>query len=415
MTTSPFHLYLDACQDVLIQRLSDNAPSRIQLVTGPRQVGKTTMLGRIAASFGARAVYGAADSPAASNAGYWDSLWAEAERVAAAQGPAVLLLDEIHMFENWATRLKGSWDRVVRLNLPVHVVASGSSALRLGHGAKESLAGRFERLTVAHWPAHMLASHLGVPLEHAAQTAVTRGTYPGAIPLRDDFARWQAYVRDAIAEPAIGKDIAAMELVRRPALLRQLFALCANMPAQIVALRKLQGEMQDPGVLPTLSHYLTLLEEAYLVAPLEKFSRVAIRRRAAPPKLLVLNNALLGAMDPRGVPDAATDPARFGAWVANACLAHAWNAGQRVTYWRAEPVEVDGVFEGSWGNWAVEIKTGGFETTSLRGLTTFCQRYPEFQPLVIRGEKGAEIADRAGIRSMTWMEFLMTGIVGAGG
>ena len=76
--------------------------------------------------------------------------------------------------------------------------------------------------------------------------------------------------------------------------------------------------------------------------------------------------------------------------------------------WRAQ-VDAQG-----WGNWAVEIKTGEFETTSLRGLATFCRRYPEFQPLVIRGEKGAEIADRAGIRSMSWREFLMTGIVGAG-
>jgi hypothetical protein len=27
------------------------------------------------------------------------------------------------------------------------------------------------------------------------------------------------------------------------------------------------------------------------------------------------------------------DPARFGAWVENTCLAYAWNAGQRITYW----------------------------------------------------------------------------------
>ncbi|MGQ0503696.1 MAG: hypothetical protein ACT4TC_00075, partial [Myxococcaceae bacterium] len=41
-------------------------------------------------------------------------------------------------------------------------------------------------------------------------------------------------------------------------------------------------------------------------------------------------------------------------------MAHAWNDGQKVSYWREEPLEVDSVLEGSWGSWAVEIKTGSF-------------------------------------------------------
>jgi predicted AAA+ superfamily ATPase len=34
----------DRCRDVLLDRLSEDAPARIQLLTGPRQVGKTTLL-----------------------------------------------------------------------------------------------------------------------------------------------------------------------------------------------------------------------------------------------------------------------------------------------------------------------------------------------------------------------------------
>jgi predicted AAA+ superfamily ATPase len=120
--------------------------------------------------------------------------------------------------------------------------------------------------------------------------------------------------------------------------LRQVFGVCASSPAQIVSLQKIQGQLQDRGALETIAHYLSLLEEAFLVAPLAKHSPRLARRRAAPPKLVTLDNALCAVVDPRGIPDPSTDPTRFGAWVENACLAHAWNAGQRVTYWREEPL-----------------------------------------------------------------------------
>jgi len=40
------------CRDLLLKRLREPAPGRIQLLTGPRQVGKTTLLLEIAAQFG---------------------------------------------------------------------------------------------------------------------------------------------------------------------------------------------------------------------------------------------------------------------------------------------------------------------------------------------------------------------------
>ena len=44
------------CREVLLDRLKEAAPGRIQLLTGPRQVGKTTLLLEIAAQFADRAV-----------------------------------------------------------------------------------------------------------------------------------------------------------------------------------------------------------------------------------------------------------------------------------------------------------------------------------------------------------------------
>jgi predicted AAA+ superfamily ATPase len=226
---------------------------------------------------------------------------------------------------------------------------------------------------------------------------------------QDDIARWRAYVRDSIIEPAIGKDVLALGVVRRPGLLRQIFAVAISMPAQIVSLQKLQGQLHDRGALETVAHYLALLEEAYLVAALKKFAEHEHRRRAAPPKLVALNNALLSAMHPEGPPDPSREPARFGLWVENACLAFAWNSGQRVMYWREEPLEVDGIIEGSWGAWAIEVKTGTFDATHLRGLMEFCRRHPRYRPLLVTSPEDEPLAKRLGVTCINWSDFLLTG------
>ena len=93
----------------------------------------------------------------------------------------------------------------------------------------------------------------------------------------------------------------------------------------------------------------------------------------------------------------------------NACLAFAVNQSQRVTYWREEPWEVDAVFEGSRGDWAIEVKTGRFDLGSLKGLLEFCRRYPKFRPLVIAAPGDELIARRHGLSALAWEEFLTSG------
>lgn len=405
MTTTKYMLGFHACGEVLRARLRERPPARIQLLTGPRQVGKTTLLLSLLEELGPHVLYEAMDSPAAALPGHWDRVWQRAEATASREGAAVLLLDEVHHATEWASRLKGQWDRIRRHNLPIHVVATGSSALGLAGGSRESLAGRFERLTLTHWSARDLCRSFSLPDVDAVEHLVSRGSYPGSVAFEDPH-RWAAYIRDAIVEPAIGRDILALGTIRKPALLRQVFALAASHPCSIVSLQKLQGQLQDRGALETIAHYLQLLEDAYLVVALHKHSDRPLRRRKAPPKLLVLNNALCAVIDPRGVPEP-SDAERYGTWVENACLAHAWCSGQSVAYWREEPHEVDAVLDGSWGSWAVEVKTGAFSGSDLHGLTTFTSRYPAFRPLVLCDRPHVDHARRLGLDAMSWQEFLL--------
>lgn len=411
MSSEDYRLDFRAARDILARRVAEPAPGRIQLLAGPRQVGKTTLLLELAERHGEAAIYAAMDGPEASLPGFWERLWARAEETASgAERTVLLLLDELHLLHDWAHRLKSEWDRVRRRKLPVHVVATGSSALKLAHGSRESLAGRFERITLTHWSASSLVDAFGVPPAEACELLVRMGSYPGAFELRHDLARWSAYVRDAILEPAVGRDILALVAVRKPALLRQVFGVAASSPSQIVSLQKIQGRLQDAGALETIAHYLALLEEAFLVAPLPKHSTRPARQRAAPPKLVPLNNALVAVMDPRGIPDRATAPERWGAWVENACLSFAWNSGQRVSYWREDPLEVDAVIEGSWGSWAVEVKTGRISLADLKGLGEFVRRDSRFRPLVVCDDEACPMAERAGFEAMPWTDFLLHGL-----
>ncbi|MHB0938644.1 MAG: ATP-binding protein [Armatimonadota bacterium] len=410
MAGAPPTGYFDV-YDTLVQRLNEPAPGRIQLVTGPRQVGKTTLLSQLAKIWGDQAFYCTADAPEAALSGWWESQWQEAYRLAR-QGTAVMLIDEIQYLPNWSRLLKYQIDQVYRERIPLQVVVTGSSSLKLGAGARETMAGRFEHLLLTHWPARDLARAFGLSTEEAVSTIVRFGSFPGAISYRDDLIRWRTYVRDSIIDPAIGRDLFQLELVRKPALLRQVFAICAGHPAEVLSLNKIAGELNETGAIQTIAHYLELLNEAYLVTAVRRYAKNEIRKRAAPSKIVPLSNAFLAARIADEPPTKESDPVQWGRWVENACLAHAINCQQALNYWREEPYEVDGIIEGTWGRWAVEIKTGAYSLRDLQGLLEFTRRNPEFRPLLIGDADYLDSARRAGIATVAWEQFLWDGVTG---
>lgn len=171
MTEDEYRLDYGGCRRLLSNRLREPAPGRIQLLTGPRQVGKTTLLLDLAGQLGDSVHYVAADDPQAGLPGFWERMWTDAE-MRAHRGGAALFIDEVQHIADWAARIKGQYDRLRRRKIPLHIVATGSSALRLGAGSRESLAGRFERLTLTHWSALALKERFGFSPSVAALLAV---------------------------------------------------------------------------------------------------------------------------------------------------------------------------------------------------------------------------------------------------
>ena len=158
---------------------------------------------------------------------------------------ALLVIDEIQKVRNWSETLKMLWDQQVSLGRSgqLRVVLLGSSALQIQSGVTESLAGRFELMRVHHWTFDELRSAFDYDLERF----LAFGGYPGAVAFEADPDRWYSYMKDAIVEAVIGKDILHNHRLTKPALFRQAFEILCHYPAQEINYTKLLGQLQDKG------------------------------------------------------------------------------------------------------------------------------------------------------------------------
>ena len=355
-------------------------PALIHLVVGPRQVGKTTAAQAVAARWEGPVRYAAADELLPPGPEWIRTQWQLARRQSRDR-PGLLVLDEVQKVPGWSEVVKGLWDADRRARHPVRVVVLGSSALLLARGSTESLAGRFFLHRCLHWSYRECRDAFGWDLERW----LFFGGYPGTAPLVDDVAAWRSYVRDSLIEAVLGRDVLALERVTKPALLRQLFAFVCRLPAQPVAYNKMLGQLQDAGNTTTLAHYLRLLEGAFLVSGLERFSPGQARSRGSTPKLLAWNNALVSALDLRDPEEARHDGAWWGHLVENAVGAHLVNHLQglayEVSWWREGHVEVDYVVRGGRGVWAIEVKSG--RQRSALGLEMFRKRHAKSRTLLV--------------------------------
>lgn len=387
-------------------RVSDRPGGTLQLLAGVRQLGKTTLLQSFAQE-NKPVIYAAGDNPSSTLPGSWDRVWSAAHQKAAS-GSAILLLDEIQRWPDWWLRLSWRMDQVTRDRIPLHVVATLSAKALLVSVVEQP---RIDRYTeeIGQWKTSDICSELGVSAQYAVSEIVRRGSYPATVAFWNDEAKWSTHVREVIINPALGLDAPETADIRKPNLLRQVFALAASSPCEVLSIQKIQRAIDDRGAMETVAAYLSILKAIGLVEPIQIFSD-RLRVRNAPPKLVVLNNALASAVAPDGAPDAINEPDRWSRWVENACLAFAISQGQQVRYWREETLEVDAVIDGTWGQWAIEVRTTPFTDLDLRGLSVFVKRYPDYRPLVITTASHLDVARRAGFAAVKWGSFLMKGL-----
>lgn len=369
--------------DVLARRLKE--PRRfIQVVAGPRQVGKTTLVQRVVETAKAPVQFASADEPTLRGSEWIAQQWEAARLMAGAKG-AVLVLDEVQKITGWSEAVKRLWDEDTRKRRPVKVVLLGSAPLLIQRGLSESLAGRFEVLYLPHWSAAEMRAAFGWPVERS----IFYGGYPGAAPLADDHARWVRYVRDALIETTLARDVLLLSRVDKPALLRRLFDLGCRYSGQILSYTKMVGQLQDAGNTTTLAHYLDLLGGAGMLVGLPKYAGAAARSRASSPKLQVLDTALLTALSGYTFEEARADREFWGRLVESAVGAHLANAtaaGEcELFYWRDRNREVDFVARAGRRLTAIEVKSGR-ATDTLPGMEAFAGAFKPQRKLLVGGD-----------------------------
>ena len=369
---------------VLAARLAE--PRRfIQVVAGPRQVGKSTLVQQVTDALTLPVRQASADEPTLRGAEWIAQQW-EAARLSIedAEG-AVLVLDEIQKIPGWSETVKRLWDEDTRAKRPLKAVLLGSAPLLIAQGLTESLAGRFEVLPLSHWSYAEMRAAFGWPVD----AYVFYGGYPGAAPLIGEPARWARYVLDSLIETSISRDVLLLTRVDKPALLRRLFELACRYSGQVLSYTKMLGQLQDAGNTTTLAHYLELLAGAGMVCGLPKYAGDAARSRGSSPKLQVLNTALMTAVSGTTLAEARADREFWGRLVESAVGAHLANAAMRgecaLHYWRERNHEVDFVVQAGRRLTAIEVKSGR-APQAHPGTAAFVQAFKPKRTLLVGGD-----------------------------
>lgn len=387
--------------DELKSRLSETR-DKIQTISGPRQVGKSTVIKQVLQETNIPYLSVTADNvPKTDN--FWISeMWssARARMKASKASEFLLVIDEVHKLDNWSEAIKKEWDEDTRNDINIKVVILGSSRLLLKDGLTESLAGRFELIRMPHWSYNEMHEAFEMDIEQF----IYFGGYPGGAKYVQDERRWRKYIKDSIIAPAIERDILTTKTIYKTALMRQLFDLGCMYSGKELSLNKMLGQLQDVGNVTTLANYLNTIGEARLLCGLQKYARDEARKYNSVPKLMVYNTALLTAQTNTTFHKTFTTPILWGRWVESAVGAHLLNQADeydyKLYYWRENNDEVDFIVESGEQQISIEVKSGRRGTNN--GLKVFSDKFHPQQSFVV-GTDGIPVEE-----FLTWnMENLL--------
>jgi predicted AAA+ superfamily ATPase len=359
----------------------------IQVLSGPRQVGKTSLIRQVLQNLHVPFHYASADSPTIEDFHWINQQWEIARTICKQTSPmqeVILVLDEIQKVPDWSDAVKTLWDEDTFSDLPLKVVLLGSSPLLIQQGLNESLAGRFELIPITHWSYIEMRDAFDWSLDQY----IYFGGYPGAADHIHDEDRFKDYVLHSLIETTISRDILLMVRVDKPALLRRLFHLGAMYSGQILSYHKMLGQLHDAGNATTLAHYLDLLAGAGMLMGIPKYTGNMIRQKASSPKFQILNTALISAQNNYYFEEAKKDTQYWGRLVESAVGALLANrcreTNDELYYWRERNKEVDFVFCSRHQTFAIEVKSG-IKKDAVPGLSEFSKIADSCKPLLLGG------------------------------
>lgn len=375
-------VYRRAQFNELLARINEPR-SKMQVIVGPRQVGKSTLISQVLEEYALPFDSYSADDVIGTSADWLTQIW-ESQRMkmdVRGETKRLLVIDEIQKIKNWSETVKAEWDRDTREKRALTVVLLGSSRMLIEKGLTESLAGRFELIRLSHWTYPEMRDCFGWSLRQY----VYFGGYPGAAQYINNETRWRNYIKDSLIEPSITKDVLMDTKIMKPQLLRQLFEIGSSYSGELLSLTKVAAQLQDAGNVTTLAGYLHLLDECGLLCGLQKFAEDDARKYNSVPKFQVHNNAIRNVYTDDGFQEVIEDPKLWGRYVESAIGAHLVSQAPiydyKVYYWKDKKDEVDFVLARRNKKIAIEIKSG--RRTTNQGLSVFSQVYHPHKAFVV--------------------------------
>lgn len=231
------------------------------VLLGPRQVGKTTLITKIATSLDGDYLYINGDDPATR------TLWGNISQAVIFQligNHKVVVIDEAQRIENIGLAVK----MIVDAKKEIQVLVSGSSALELASTINEPLTGR-------KWEYHLypvswreLSDNFSLAKAlPMLDSVLVKGTYPEVI---NEPGQAIDVLRN-LAGSYLYKDILELQGIRKPELLLKLLQALAWQVGNEVSYQELaQTVGADKN---TVSSYIDLLEKTFVVFRLQPFAR----------------------------------------------------------------------------------------------------------------------------------------------
>lgn len=362
-----------------VQRKVETALSdtRVVLIAGPRQAGKTT-LARLFTN--AARPYITLDDPAT-------LLSAREDPTGFIRGLKGAVIDEVQRAPDLLLALKESVDLDPS---PGRFLLTGSTNLMAMPQVADSLAGRLEVISLLPFAQAELAGTPGDLLEKlfngeglppvvnavtgaALLDRVLKGGYPEAL-RRTSASRRQAWLEDYVAL-ILDRDVRDIAQIDQLDRLPRLLNVLAAHAGQLVN-HSSYGAALGLSV-PTAQKYVGILERLFLMRLVPPWSHNAVSRLTKTPKLHFLDTGLLAALNDTTIHQAQTDRTRYGPLLENFVVSEvlklsSWSDRRlRISHFRTkEQDEVDLVIEDRRGNViGIEVKASAtVRPNDLRGL-----------------------------------------------
>lgn len=353
------------------------------IITGPRQVGKTTLLKTIAKEKGLPYIIFNCDEANVRNSLKDVSI----ERLKSMIGKnKVILVDEAQRVENIGITLKLIVDNFE----DVQLLVTGSSTLDLAIGIKEPLTGRKFEYHLFPFSLTELIEHHGVlNEEQALEKRLLYGSYPDAI----NHLGEEKELLSNLSNSYLFKDILALGNIRKPVQLEKLVQALALQIGSEVSYHELGQTIEADK--QTVERYIDLLEQCFVVFRLNAYSKNLRNEIKKSKKIyfydLGIRNAIIQNFNPLAL---RTDTGQlFENYIVSEYVKANSNARKHAKYyfWRSfQQQEIDLIEEVDGKLNAIEIKWN--ENKKAKFPTTFTDNYVVNEKLIINKQNYSSIS-----------------------